>query len=178
MLVVMIIIMWKCFNYYHLINLKCLLSSLSDLLCHFVHFNLNSFYFPLLFISHASERCKTNSCQWVYTSPECPAPWVAQFLLIGLNCQVKRTFAKYSCGSSYKCTWRHKHLISVRSADTWRFLQWRQIIFAVTLFDWSVGPQSLTLRSEGLTEDNRRTSLYSLDSCSAHSLGPKRDYKY
>lgn len=107
------------------------------------------------------ERCETNSQQWVYTSPECPAPWVTQLPLIGLSRQVNRTFAYYSCGSSYKCTWGEEHLTRTVRDSEGKSLP-------------SSGSQQqqhrLTLRSDSLTEDDRCASLYSLDSCSAHSL--------
>lgn len=107
------------------------------------------------------ERCETNSCQWVCASPECPAPWVTQLPLIGLSRQVNRTFANYSCGSSYKCTWRDEHFTQTVRDSEGKSLP-------------PSGSQQqqhrLTLRSESLTEDDRCASLYSLDSCSAHSL--------
>jgi len=54
----------------------------------------------------------------VNTSPECPAPWITQFLLIGLRCQVNKAFADYGCWSSDKRTWREQNTINQGSTDT------------------------------------------------------------
>lgn len=123
---------------------------------------------PLYALIHSFSFCDSlwtdrhgrTSYQWVYRSPERPAPWVTQLLLMGLSRQVNRTFANYSCGSSYECTWRDKHR-AVRGSEGKN--RWRRLVRGRRR-------HGLTLSSESLTEDHRCASLYGLDSCSANSL--------
>lgn len=91
-------------------------------------------------------------------SPERPASRVAQLLLIGLSRQVNWTFADDGRGPSDQSAWGRER--EGRSQRKPRAVNCCPLVVT----------EKLTLRSDGLAEDNRCAVLYRLDSCSGHSL--------
>lgn len=91
-------------------------------------------------------------------SPERPASRVAQLLLIGLSRQVNWTFADDGRGPPDQSAWGREGRCGVRGKP--RAVNCRPLVVT----------EKLTLRSDGLAEDNRCAVLYRLDSCSGHSL--------